>query len=275
MRYRALLALPFAAVVLFVLAFTTAGDAAHASIVHIDVELAKLVAFAGCAGAAMRFGRGDYLRRAWSLNAACYLLILVEDVALRPGFGVFAAATWAPVASPAVVLVANACQLAGTVMLARVWRVAGFELAGSSLVRTAVRVAAVAIALVAGGWLLWTSVREVAHGQTSSLVDLVSTAADIVSFALIAPFLLTAIAFRGGSLGWTWGLYTASLFGWLLFDATLSYVPFIASATTTTLVSEVCRLMACTFGMSAGLAQRLAVAGVPSPSALEVEEHAA
>src|SRR6266550_7700701 len=59
----------------------------------------------------------------------------------------------------------NAGQLVGTVMIARVWRVAGFELAGSPLVRRAVQIAAIAIALVAAGWLGVTSAREVAHGQ--------------------------------------------------------------------------------------------------------------
>jgi hypothetical protein len=86
-----------------------------------------------------------------------------------------------------------------------------------------------------------------------------------VGFALIAPFLLTAVALRGGSLAWTWGLLTASLFGWLLFDATLSWGPFVLSgAPAVEKLSECFRLLACTFGMVAGLAQRLAVSGVPA-----------
>src|SRR6185369_1939974 len=113
--------------------------------------------------------------------------------------------------------------------IARVWRVAGFDLAGSPTVRRAVVAGAVTIALVSAGWLVVTSARAFGHGQTTALVDLFSAVADIGSFALIAPLVLTAVALRGGSLGWTWVLFTASLFGWLLFDATLSFGSLVAS----------------------------------------------
>ena len=94
---------------------------------------------------------------------------------------------------------------------------------------------------------------------------MISAIADIISFALIAPFLLTAIAFRGGSLGWTWALLTASLFGWLLFDSTLSFgAAVMANGDAVKRVSETARLLACGFGMAAGLAQRMAVRSVPS-----------
>lgn len=275
MKYRALVALPFVAVAAFAAAFVAAGDGTRTVVVRVDIELAKIVAFVGCAAAAARFVRGDYLRRAWALNAICYALILANDLVLGASTGLARHAAWAPLARGIVILVANGCQLMGTVMLARVWRVAGFELAGSPLVRAAVRIGAIAVALVAGGWLTLTSLREVAHGDSGALVDLASTAADIVSFALIAPFLLTAIAFRGGSLGWTWGLYTASLLGWLGFDASVSYLPFVTSTATTTLVSESCRLAACTFALSSGLAQRLAVGAAPARPATPIEQHAA
>jgi hypothetical protein len=145
-------------------------------------------------------------------------------------------------------------------MVARVWRVAGFELAGSPLVRRAVVVAMVAIALASAGDLVYTSGRAVGHGQMASLPDFFSSIADIASFVLIAPFLLTAIALRGGSLSWTWGLFTASLLGWLLFDAALSFGTIVATnGDAVRRVSESARLIACTFGMSAGLAQRMAV----------------
>jgi hypothetical protein len=254
LKYRLLLAVPFVALAAFLVALALGADRAH--LFRVEVELAKSAALFGCAAAALRFGRGDYLRAAWLLLGQCYLLILVNDVFFRAGMGVAGDRPWAPTVSGAVVLVANAGQLVGTVMIARVWRVAGFELAGSPAVRRGVVIAAIAIALVAAGDLVFTSGRAVVHGDRVALVDLFSSVADIVSFALIAPFLLTAIAFRGGSLGWTWALLTASLFGWLLFDATLS---FGAGPT----LSEAMRLLACTFGMSAGLAQRMAVRAAP------------
>ena len=133
------------------------------------------------------------------------------------------------------------------------------------MVRRTVQGGAIVLALLAGGYLAFSCARDVYHGQLAGLVDLFSSVADIISFALIAPFLLTAIALRGGSLSWIWGLLTGSLFGWLLFDATLSFGPFLLSSPAAVeKVSECCRLLACTFGMSAGLAQRLALGGMPA-----------
>ena len=264
MKYRLLVVISFVAVALFWIALALVPVANHAAVFRVEVELAKTAALVGCAAAAVRFGRGDYLRNAWLLLGQCYGLILVNDVFLREGTGALGHESWAPVTSGIVIFVANVGQLVGTVMIARVWRVAGFELAGSPMVRRAVVLVAVAIALVSAGQLVVTSAREMAHGQTGASVDLFSSIADIISFSLIAPFLLTAIAFRGGSLGWTWALLTASLFGWLLFDATLSFGAAIsANADAVKRVSESARLLACGFGMAAGLAQRMAVRSAP------------
>lgn len=258
-KYRLLAIVPFIALAAFVLALALVPATHRATLYLVDVELAKAAALVGCAAAGLRFARGDYLRRAWLLQAQCYLLILVNDLLFRAGWGVLDGRGWAPVASGAVVLVANVGQLVGTVMIARVWRVAGFELAGSPRVRRLVLAVAIAVALAAGGWLALSSVRDALHGESGAYVDLFSTVADIISFSLIAPFLLTAIALRGGTLAWTWRLFTASLLGWLLFDATLSYGPMLLSPAAATAVRESFRLLACAFGMSAGLAQRFAV----------------
>ena len=257
MKYRLLLVLPFVALATFLIALAAAPLGDRALVFRVEVELAKAAALIGCAAAALRFGRGDYLRTAWLLLGQCYLLILLNDVLFRAGMGAWSGRAWAPLAGSAVVFVANAGGLVGTVMIARVWRVAGFELAGSPAVRRAVLLGSIVIALLAGGDLVVVSARGVAHGETAAWVDLFSAVADIVSFALIAPFLLTAIAFRGGSLGWTWGLFTASLLGWLIFDAAMS---FGATAG----VRESARLLACTFGMVAGLSQRWAVRAAPA-----------
>lgn len=265
MKYRLLVAVPFFALAAFWIALAVVPAADRAVLYRVEIELAKSVALVGCAAAALRFARGDYLRTAWLLLGQCYLLIILNDVFVRAGLGIFADRPWAPVASGSVVFIGNASQLVGTVLIARVWRVAGFELAGSPLVRRAVVVAAIAIALVAAGDLVYTSARDVAHGQSAALVDLFSSLGDILSFALIAPFLLTAIAFRGGSLGWTWALLTASLFGWLSFDATLSFGGWVsANPDSVKRIGESARLLACTFGMAAGLAQRMAVRSAPS-----------
>ena len=276
MKFRLLVALPFITLALFWIALAVVPAAQHPALYGSEIELAKLAAFVGCAAAALRFQRGDYLRTGWLLQAQCYLLILLNDVLFRAGMGLFGDASWAPIAGGVTVFVANVGQLVGTVWIARVWRVAGFDLAGSPTVRRAVVIGAVTIALVSAGWLVVTSAREVVHGQTASLVDFFSSIADIGSFALIAPLVLTAIALRGGTLAWTWALFTASLFGWLLFDATLSFATVVASnAEGVKLVEESVRLLACTFGLAAGLSQRLAVRGAATPALVPQPQAAA
>lgn len=275
MKYRLLFALPLVALVALLVALAIVPAQNHPLVYRVDVEAAKTLALIGCAAAALRFAPGDYLRTAWLLQAQCYFLILVNDVFFRAGMGVVSQSSWAPSASAATVLVANAGQLVGTVMIARVWRVAGFELAGSRSVRALVLAGAVLVALGAGGGLLVSSVRDAMHSTPGALGDLFSTVADMISFSLIAPFLLTAIALRGGTLAWTWTLFTASLFGWLLFDATLSYgAQLFAAAATTKMVTEACRLLACTFGLAAGLAQRMAVGNLTAEKATRAEADA-
>lgn len=264
MKYRALVAIPFVALAALWIAFAVAGEAHRASVIHVDVAVVKAAALIGCAAAAFRFAPGDYLRNAWLLQAQCYLFILIADGFFRTGVGIWSGRSWSPLASGLVILVANVGQLIGTFMLARVWRVAGFDLAGSRGVRIAVQVGAIVVALAAGGPLAVSGFRDLRAGQTIALIDLVSSISDIASFSLMAPFLLTAIALRGGSLAWTWGLFTASLGGWLLFDATFSYGPLLGwSPVLVRQVAEGARVLACLFGLSAGLAQRFAVRGAP------------
>ena len=67
-------------------------------------------------------------------------------------------------------------------------------------------------------------------------------------------------------------LLTASLFGWLLFNATMTIGPWlVANPATLKQWTEGFRLLACMFGMTAGFAQRFAVAGVPVVNQVEVE----
>jgi hypothetical protein len=264
-KFRSLVAIPFLALVALWVALALAGDAHRAGVFHVEVEVAKLAALIGCAAAALRFAPGDYLRTAWLLQAQCYLFIILTDVLFRAGIGVWGDRSWAPIAGGLVVLVANIGQLVGTWMLARVWRVAGFDLAGSRAVRIAVLLGVIGVAVAAGAPLSITGFRAVMAGDMAALVDVASTVADVISFSLMGPFLLTAIALRGGSLAWTWGLFTASLGGWLLFDAFGSYGASLSwSPAATETASESCRLLACMFGLSSGLAQRFAVRGLPA-----------
>jgi hypothetical protein len=113
------------------------------------------------------------------------------------------------------------------------------------------------------------------RGETKAIVGAVSSLGDIFSLALIVPVLLTTIALRGGLLSWPWGLMTASQFGWLLYDATITLGTFIhMEPVTTRMWTEVFRAIACSYCFAAGLAQRAVsapepgavAAGIPKPA---------
>ena len=101
------------------------------------------------------------------------------------------------------------------------------------------------------------------HGPAAGLVDLAASIADITIFALIGPLILTALALRGGSLAWTWGLLTVSSLGWLFFDAldSVSHAQLLVEMQFKPW-AECLRLLACSFAMVAGIAQRWAISGI-------------
>ena len=116
MKYRLLLLIPVVAALALLGALALTPASAHPTVYLIEVELAKASSLIGCLAAAQGFGRGDYMRRAWLLQAQCYLLILVKDLLQH---------TSAPTPRVAIlcgllILVGNAGQLVGTVMIARV-----------------------------------------------------------------------------------------------------------------------------------------------------------
>ena len=118
MRYRLLVAMPFVAVAALWAALALVPAARHTTLYGVEVELAKCAALVGCAVAATRFGRGDYLRTAWLLFGQCYLFILGNDIFLRAGLGIVADRPWAPLTSSIVIFVANLGQLVGVTMIA-------------------------------------------------------------------------------------------------------------------------------------------------------------
>jgi hypothetical protein len=257
-----LAAVPLAAATLIALgAFLLAESPALPSFYRFELATVEASGFVGCLVAGRQFEAGHFLRRAWFLIGACYALIFVGDLTLTTG--VFSQYPWTPLANGILTIVANASQIAGTWMLARAWRVAGLTLPGSRRAQIGVYAAAFALAVVAAGTSLPSYVRAIARGEIGqNLMWLASSVGDIVSFSLIAPMLLTALALRGGMLSWPWAFFTASLLSWLGVDAVVYFGPSIhLSDAHAKLALEIFRGMACTFGMSAGFAQRLVSRG--------------
>jgi hypothetical protein len=79
----------------------------------------------------------------------------------------------------------------------------------------------------------------------------------------------TALALRGGTLRWPWGLLTSSGVAWIAYDAASGVVELLhVEQARWLIVTEAIRGLACAFFFSAGMAQRIAVTpGAASPDA--------
>lgn len=259
MRYRVLIIVPLVVAAVYVaVCLTIGGGPARRPFMRAEIETVKSLALIGCWAAAFRFDRKDYLRWAWFLSGLCYFFILLRDGIFLPhllgqGRGI-------DYLEGGVILIANISSIIGTALMARAWTVAGLEPPGTRVGRTAIIGIAIVIALAIAGPAVYVDIRNLATGTPVSLVGAASDFGDIVSFCLIAPVLLTALALRGGSLVWPWSLLTASMLGWLFYDGTSLIGGWLhADAVTLRTISDSFRSLACLFALSAGLAQRMAM----------------
>jgi len=223
---------------------------------RVEIETVKILGLTGSVIAALSFDRGEHLRRAWLLNGSCYAVLLLRDLL----FGVWlvreSGEPWQYLEA-VMVLIANAGAVTGVWMLSRTWQVAGIALPWSPLRREIVRWIGIVVGLAIAGPTFYVSIDGALKGQVRAIVYAVSSLGDIFSLAFIVPVLLTTLALRGGLLSWPWGLMTASQFGWLFYDATGTIRLFVEMApATATMWSEIFRTLACTYCLSAGIAQR-------------------
>jgi hypothetical protein len=251
MKYRILAVAPFLMTAAFaIVALATIGHPAHAIILRGENEALKVLATLGCLAAALAFERGEYMRRAWGLHSLCFGLLLARDVLYLAGVG----PTWL---HGVIVLVANAASVVGVFLMARAASEAGLELPGSPMKRALVFTGAALISIAICANALIADTRDLMNGSSFAIVGAASDIGDIVSLALIAPVVLTAMAMRGGVLRWPWGLFAASLVFWLIYDAARAF--FSSTIESVNLGVEIFRALACTFTFSAGIAQRFVV----------------
>jgi hypothetical protein len=249
--FRALAIVP-GVVVLAVFAALWAAGAPEA-VVRLEIEAVKVIALAGCLAAATSFAESDYLRRAWNLTAVSFAFLLARDAFLLSGLA--AQTAQADLLIGLLVLCSNIAGVASAWLMARTFQVAGLATAESApRWRTLTLAAFVAASLVCAPTLV-LSTKGLMSGDLHKLVALFSGLGDVLSLALIAPIVLTAIAMRGGALIWPWALLTAAMLAWLLYDVVGMLVPML-DATPSRLVEELFRALACTYTAAAGLAQR-------------------
>ncbi|HEX8789949.1 MAG TPA: hypothetical protein VF765_03290 [Polyangiaceae bacterium] len=259
-RLGSLLWFPFAFAALFVVVALAVGTGSLSTVVRVVNESGKVLAAAGCLGAAYAFEPGDYMRRAWLYTGACLLLLLARDVTIIPVVGGVLAAGQLTIVQGALVVVANASSVVGAWLLARAWTVAGLDEAPAGP-RWALRGGGVALSLLVTGWPLWVDASKLFAGDLAAIPWVGSDLGDTLTFALVAPVLQTALALRGGTLLWPWALLTAGGFCWILYDAGwgFSEILRVDGDPRVRIAIESMRALACTFIAAAGAAQRSVV----------------
>ena len=213
----------------------------------------RLLAALGCFLAVSCFERGDHLRRAWLWLGVGTVVIMTRDLLrLFPGFSPQGIEPQAQVILTALGILSNLALLGGIWLLARAWKMAAITLPGgrSGFGAVAVITAVLALAVVGPGAL--QHAREVAQGDWSALVLVVSAVVDIVTLCLITPLLLTAISLRGSLFAWPWVLITASQLSWLLYDAAAWLAPsaLIANVPVTEVFRHLAEVSLCFAGLS-------------------------
>jgi hypothetical protein len=259
MSYRAIGALPFVCAVLATVFLALVPAAVRPTALHVVAEVVKGLAFVGLATGALAFDRGDYLRRGWGLIALCYAFLLMRDASIIASPG--EASGTVDFVRGLFVVVGNAAVVAGTWMLARAWQVAGLEHVGSRGVRGAALGFAVLASVFFAGPGLVIDLRYTLAGHAGYYWTVASDLGDLLALPVLAPVGMTALAVKGGTLRWPWGLLTASLAAWLLYDAALTVPELlgIADQGAFRLVADGFRVFAATSAFAAGLAQRKAM----------------
>jgi hypothetical protein len=183
--------------------------------------LAQCIAAIAAGLTAARFRwLSEYVGRGWTLLFVLYGLLAVSYVLNRAGIGT---QTLADV----MTIVANVAAIGAFWLFGRALRVAGLQFYGPTFVKVGVFVAAVAVAAA----LVMPTVLDVWRSDAGSLsrtADLVSAAADMLTFILVAPLLLTLWSFRGGQLSWVYGCLALSTVGWMINQGADDLLPRVA-----------------------------------------------
>jgi hypothetical protein len=251
MRFRLLALFPVAYALAFLALAAWGGYDQNANFLVGARIVTRVLAIAGCLWAASSFQSGDRLRLGWGLLAATTAFILARDVLrLTDRFSISGpdARHWI---LPTLVVVSNIALVGGLFVLARAWKTASAMATQSPAKVWAVTLVTAALAIAAAGPAVAQSARTLSADNLFALSGVFAAGADIIGLCLIAPLLLTALQMRGGSLSWPWGLITASMVSWLLFDAAGRFTNGWAPG------SEVFRGMAGNFQFAAGAAQAL------------------
>jgi hypothetical protein len=262
MKYHILLVLGLAVPALFfLLARLTMDQPWNGDLLYWGSMSARVIALIGSLIGMFCFKPGEYLRKAWAFLAFSYILFIASSVL----FGAHGSLPSTSVIRLLLVGAGNVSAVIGIWLLARTWHSAGLEYSGSLAFSLSVTISGIALAILMAGPSVVGGLEAIVVGMETdmALTNMISCFADLISLAMVAPMLLTALALRGGPLFWTWFFLFSNLFGWLLFDAVFAWGPDLGmSEATVSSASHTFRILACLLLLLAGLSQRFVIQGV-------------
>lgn len=190
------------------LAGTLAPDVRTAYGIVVRLALYALAAIAAGIAAA-RFGWWrEHIGRAWTCFSLEFLFLLINYILRRAAGG-------AALALNVTLIAANIAQIAAYWLMARVLSAAGVGYLVSRTKKVLLIAAALVVAILlchASLVAQWSLLRS-GNVQPGPLV---SVLADVVTFLLVAPLAMSALALRGGRLSWIFGFLTISVLGWMI-----------------------------------------------------------
>ncbi len=260
MKYRLLWLIPLGFASLFWVGFFFFSDQSwYATYARIEVMLAKLLSLAAYLIAAVSFRKGEYLRRGWLWLAACMAMFLTSDVFFISPLPLWMGDTVAVPLQGLVVGLGNLFLFIGVLIVARAWGRAGLDDSEHENRKWFMTLVAVCVGLIVVGPAVVTNLIGLLEGKVDSsvVIGIVSGVGTTAALSMVAGLLRTVRALGDTNLRWPWMFLSLVLLSWLGFDGIVWWGPRIGiSATCVTCLQEIFRIFACTFGVSAGLAQR-------------------
>ncbi len=235
-----------------------AGLAWYPYFVDFEIVVFKTLSVLGFVLAAAAFKKGEHLRRGWMLLAGSMFLYDINDILFRLLMPSISAELVPTIFQAIFLVVGNLAFIFGMWTLAKTWHSAGMEYSGSKFKLGLILVGVVALVVFLVAPAVMESFMALIRGDIGSatVLNIVSGAGDTVALSMVAPILFTAHSLRGGLLRWPWIFMTLVLLSWLGFDAMFSWgQSFGLSGLSLRCAFEFFRVLACMFGVSAGLAQ--------------------
>jgi hypothetical protein len=270
MTFRTFALLPFVLALMLLGVHTAVTPWAHwGHGLDIVSLVAKIAALVGGIIAARAFDRGDYMRRAFVLEAATYGFLVTRDcLAMVPPLRLALETAHVFDTVWRILFVsANVAGVAGAFMMALAARLALFDSEETRFRGHLWLGLAALIGLTFTGPSIVTAALDIGEGRPHSFVVLIGSLADLGAFVLTVPVVRLAYALRGGLLYIPWTLVATARMFWLVRDAFGVAPPWLQGHQAFMIAAEAARTLACCYAFSAGLAFRRIFAAPTEPRA--------